>query len=323
MDVLRRINNEDALVAAAVAEALPAVAAVVELAVASLTVGGRVHYVGAGTSGRIAMLDAVEISQTYGVPKDWFLAHHAGGLPALGELLEDVEDDETAGAMDTADVQRGDVVVGLSASGRSPYVLGALRQARLVGASAVLVSGDPAAEYGSEVDVHVALSTGPEALTGSTRLKAAAAQKMVLNAISTATMIRLGFTYSNLMVGLLPTNAKLRGRALGVLMAAAGEDEPTCAGVLAEAGGDVAPERTRLGCPGRAGRRPGGRPGGAGMRVAVIFTSVGQEVGWTPRLCTPPPTRGLFGGLRARSARRRNRRGRYWVGRLTPNTPGW
>jgi N-acetylmuramic acid 6-phosphate etherase len=128
MDVLRRINNEDALDAAAVAEALPAVAAVVELAVASLTVGGRVHYVGAGTSGRIAMLDAVEISQTYGVPKDWFLAHHAGGLPALGELLEDVEDDETAGAMDTADVQRGDVVVGLSASGRSPYVLGALLQ---------------------------------------------------------------------------------------------------------------------------------------------------------------------------------------------------
>lgn len=239
LDVLRLINDEDAVVAGAVAAALPAIAAVVDLAVASLQAGGRVHYAGAGTSGRIAVLDAVEIPQTYGVPADRFVAHHAGGPAALGRLLEDVEDDEAAGAHDTAGVARGDVLLGLSASGRSPYVVGALRHAHGVGARTVLISGDPAAAFGSAVDIHVAVPTGPEAVTGSTRMKAASAQKMVLNAISTATMIRLGYTYSNLMVGVVATNAKLRSRAVTILGQATGCDTEWCAGALAAAGEDV------------------------------------------------------------------------------------
>jgi len=239
IDVVRLLNDEDRAVAPAVADVLKQVAAVVDLAVAGLSSGGRVHYVGAGTSGRVATMDAVEISQTFGVPTDWFVAHHAGGPAALGELLEDVEDDAAAGAADLGEVTDRDVVVGLSASGRSPYVVGALRHAMSIGARAVLVSANPLAQIGTEVDVHVAVDTGPEAVTGSTRLKAATAQKMVLNAISTATMVRLGRTYSNLMIGVVATNAKLRGRALSVLLEVTGADVAACSSALAAADGDV------------------------------------------------------------------------------------
>jgi N-acetylmuramic acid 6-phosphate etherase len=239
MDILKVINAEDATVASCVATVLPDLARLVDLATTSLSGGGRVHYSGAGTSGRIAVLDAVELPQTFGIPSDWFIAHHAGGPEALGKLVEDVEDEEDIGADDVREVTSSDLVVGLSASGRSPYVVGALRQAKRNGASAALVSANPGAAVAAEVDLHIAVPTGPEAITGSTRMKAATAQKLILNALSTTVMVRLGYTYSNLMVGVVATNDKLRGRSLAILSEATGLPADQSARSLEAAGGDV------------------------------------------------------------------------------------
>lgn len=239
LEMLRLINTEDAMVPRAVAAVLPELARAVDLAVEALRAGGRMHYFGAGTSGRIGVMDAAELPPTYAIEPERVVAHHAGGFTALGQALEDVEDDEEDGAADAADVRRGDVVVGLAASGRTPYVAGALRAARAAGAATVLVSANPNAPLASAVDVHVGVDTGPEAIAGSTRMKAGTAQKLVLNALSTAVMVRLGRTYSNLMVGVLATNAKLRGRVVTILMEATGADAGTCAAVLAEADGDA------------------------------------------------------------------------------------
>jgi N-acetylmuramic acid 6-phosphate etherase len=238
-EVVDLIAAEDATVPAAVAAVLPEVTAVVEHAVAALQAGGRVHYAGAGTSGRLGVLDALELAGTYGLEPGRFLAHVAGGEAAFRPDGEDVEDDDDAGWRDLADVGRGDLVVGLSASGRTPYVAGALRRARRAGARTALVSGNPQAPLGAEVDVHVCPQTGPEVVTGSTRMKAATAQKLVLHTVSTATLTLLGYTWSNAMVGVVATNAKLRRRALGVLLEATGCSEAVGAATLAEADGDV------------------------------------------------------------------------------------
>lgn len=239
LDVLRRINAEDAEVAGAVERALPRLASAVDAAAATLRAGGRVHYFGAGTSGRIGTLDAAELPPTYGVGDDLVVAHQAGGLEALSQAAEDLEDDADSGAADTSQVSEGDVALGLAASGRTPYVIGALRAARAAGASTVMVSANPNAPFGAEVDVHVAVDTGPEAIAGSTRMKAGTAQKMVLGAFSTALMVRLGRTYSNLMVGMVATNAKLRGRTVTILEEASGSDAETCGAVLEQADGDA------------------------------------------------------------------------------------
>lgn len=245
-EVLRVINDEDQTVPAAVAEVLDAVAAAVELAVSALSEGNRVHYFGAGTSGRLAVLDAAELPPTYNTPEDWFCPHLAGGPDAMWRAVEDAEDDEAAGAEEAAScVRAGDVVIGLAASGRTPYVLGALRSARRIGAHTVLVAADPGAAAASEVDVFIGVDTGAEVVTGSTRMKAATAQKLVLNAFSTAVMVRQGRVYSNLMVGLVATNAKLRGRMISILMEATGLAEQVCRAALAEAGGDL---KTALVC---------------------------------------------------------------------------
>ena len=153
--------------------------------------------------------------------------------------VEDVEDDAGAGWAEAEDVDAGDVVVGLAASGRTPYVLSALSRSRAAGAFAVLVSANPGAAAGADVDVHVGLDTGPEVIAGSTRMKAATAQKLVLHSLSTAVMVRLGRTYSNLMVGMVATNAKLRGRLVAILVEATGRASDQCAAALAEAAGDV------------------------------------------------------------------------------------
>ncbi|MEQ4205301.1 N-acetylmuramic acid 6-phosphate etherase [Actinopolymorpha sp. B9G3] len=240
LDVLRLINDEDRQVAEAVRAALPQVASAVDLAVEALRRGRRVHYVGAGTSGRLGVLDAAELPPTFAVPPEWFVTHAAGGPAALLRAIEGAEDDEEAGHQEIADsVTAGDVVVGLAASGRTPYVAGALRSARERGAATVLVTANPDAPLSAEVDVFVAVDTGPEVVAGSTRMKAGTGQKLVLNAFSTAVMIRLGRTYSNLMVDLVATNAKLRGRMLDILGEATGLDEPTCAAALTEAGGEL------------------------------------------------------------------------------------
>lgn len=240
LEVLRLINAEDERVPAAVAAVLPQLALVVDRAVDAMRDGLRIHYFGAGTSGRVGVQDAAELMPTFALEPGRVVAHHAGGTEALVAALEDVEDDEAAGWRDAVDVEAGDVVVGLAASGRTPYVLGALARARTAGAFTVLVSANPGAAAGAEGgDVHLALDTGPEVIAGSTRMKAATAQKIVLHSLSTAVMVRLGRTYSNLMVGMVATNAKLRGRMVAILVEASGQDVDHCAAVLAEAEGDV------------------------------------------------------------------------------------
>lgn len=237
--VLRLINAEDAGVPAVVAAALPRLAVVVDLAVAALRAGGRVHYFGAGSSGRYATLDAAEIPPTYGYPPDRFVAHLAGGDAALVRAVEDVEDDEDAGRRDAAAVAGGDVVIGIAAGGRTPYVKGALAEAEARGAATALISANPAAPLATPGRVHVLADTGPEAVTGSTRMKAGTAQKLILHSFSTAVMVRLGRTYSNLMVDVAPNNRKLRARQVAMLGMATGAGEPECARSLTEAGGEV------------------------------------------------------------------------------------
>jgi N-acetylmuramic acid 6-phosphate etherase len=238
-EVLRLLNAEDATVARAVAAALPALADAVDGVVARLRDGGCVHYFGAGTSGRIAVLDAVEVVPTFGLEPGVFVAHQAGGDSALRAAVEDAEDDEPLGAHDARPIRAADVAVGITASGRTPYVAGALRTARSAGALTVLVSSNPAAPLAPLADHPVLVQTGPEVIAGSTRLKAATAQKMVLNALSTAAMVRLGRTYSNLMVGLAGTNSKLRQRQLTILREASGAPGDACRAALTRCGGDL------------------------------------------------------------------------------------
>jgi N-acetylmuramic acid 6-phosphate etherase len=238
LDMLRMISDEDAKVPAAVRAVLPALAVAVDLATDALRGGHRVHYFGAGTSGRVAVMDAAELIPTYNIDPLWVVAHQAGGPEAVQRSVENVEDHEANGAAEGGELQAGDVAVGLTASGRTPYVMGALAAARAAGARTVLISAHPGATFGTQVDVHVAVATGPEAVAGSTRMKAGTAQKMLLNAFSTALMVRMGRTYSNLMVALDPRNAKLRGRVVRILAEATGLDPRVCADAAERAGGD-------------------------------------------------------------------------------------
>lgn len=239
LDILRLINTEDRLVPDAVRAALPQLGRAVDLAVAALRSGGRVHYVGAGTSGRLATIDAAELRPTFDTPDGWFAVHHAGGERALITAVEDAEDDDDAGAEAMAEVRAGDFVLGLTASGRTPFVLGALVAAHEQGASTALVSNNPNTALPPGVDVLVAVDTGPEAIAGSTRMKAGTSQKLVLTSFSTAVMVRMGRTYTNLMVSLRATNAKLRGRTLRILREATGLGPQECSTALSEAHGDL------------------------------------------------------------------------------------
>jgi N-acetylmuramic acid 6-phosphate etherase len=245
-EVLRLINAEDQRVAPAVERALPELTAAVDIAVEVLRRGGAVHYFGAGTSGRIATMDAAELAPTFDLEPGRVVAHQAGGTSALGAAMEDVEDDTGAGRAEADTLTAADCAVGLSASGRTPYVAGALGRARERGAATVLVSANPRAEIATLADVHVCVETGPEVLAGSTRMKAGTAQKLVLNAFSTAVMVRLGRTYSNLMTSVVAKNAKLTGRMVTILAEASGHDPRTCQRVLAESGNDLKLALVRL-----------------------------------------------------------------------------
>ena len=238
--LLECLNDEDARVAGAVRQALPAVADLVEAALNSLGHGGHVHYFGAGTSGRIALLDAAELPPTYGVPPDLFVAHLAGGDGAVRRAREGSEDDQAQGAQEAAEaVVAGDLVIGIAASGYTRYVGGALRAAREAGAHTGLVTSNPSAPLAALADTVVVTETGAEAITGSTRMKAATAQKLVLNSFSTAVMVRTGRTWSNLMVDVVPTNAKLRGRMVRLLAQATGLEEEACEEALVAAGNET------------------------------------------------------------------------------------
>ena len=206
-----------------------------------LRAGGRLIYAGAGTSGRLGILDASEIPPTFGTSPDLVQAVIAGGPTAIRSSVEDAEDDPAAGAHDLRALRIGaaDAVVGVAASGRTPYVLGALAYARVVGAFTVGVSANAGSEIGRAAEVAVEVVTGPEFVAGSTRLRAGTAQKMVLNMITTIAMVRLGKTYGNLMVDVQASNAKLRARAIRIVGLATGVDPERAADALAAAGGSV------------------------------------------------------------------------------------
>lgn len=219
LDLVKRIQEEDIEVAQAVQAIVPEIAKAVDFAAASLSKGGRMLYFGAGTSGRLGVLDATECSPTFGVETTLVQAWIAGGKEAMFQSFENAEDSLELGEEDAnrANITDKDVVVGITASGRTPYVLSALRKAKEKGAVVIAVVNNPISELLQVADVTLAALVGPEAITGSTRMKAGTAQKMILNLLSTCTMVKLGKVYENLMVDLKPTNDKLRERALSII----------------------------------------------------------------------------------------------------------
>jgi len=216
------------------------IAAVVDEIAARLRAGGRLHYIGAGTSGRLGFLDASEMPPTFGTPLGFICAHIAGGRDALTRAIEGAEDDGEAGAREMrGHVAPGDALVGISASGGAPYVVAAIEAARAIGAYTVGVANSEDTPVHRAAEAAIVLRTGPEPLTGSTRLKAGTSQKLLLNTISTAVMVRLGKVYDNLMVDVVATNEKLRGRARRLVQTLTGRDAREATELLAAAGGSV------------------------------------------------------------------------------------
>ncbi|PYS82279.1 MAG: N-acetylmuramic acid 6-phosphate etherase [Acidobacteria bacterium] len=240
-EVVRLMNEEDACVAGAVERVLPEVARAVDAIVERLRGGGRLFYVGTGTSGRLGVLDASECPPTFGVPPELVQGIIAGGYEALYRATEASEDDHDAGARDAAarGVGARDALVGIAASGRTPYTIGAVEFARALGAFTAAVTCAPDSPITRAAEVSVVPVVGPEVVAGSTRLKAGTAQKMVLNMISTATMIRLGYVTGNRMTNMQPRNLKLRERSLRILGAETGLDEGAAREALERAGGDL------------------------------------------------------------------------------------
>jgi N-acetylmuramic acid 6-phosphate etherase len=240
-EILRLMNEEDALVASAVASVLPQVAEAVDGIVARLVQGGRLFYIGTGTSGRLGVLDASECPPTFGVSPDLVQGIIAGGYDACYRAVEASEDDAVAGGRDLE--ERGfterDVLVGIAASGRTPYTVGALSWARAKGALTISITCAPDSPITKVAELNLVPVVGPEVLTGSTRLKAGTAQKMVLNMLSTATLVRLGYVSGNRMSNVQTRNEKLRDRAKRILMAETGLDEVSAASLLNSAGGDL------------------------------------------------------------------------------------
>jgi N-acetylmuramic acid 6-phosphate etherase len=224
LDLVRTIHHEDATVNKAVAKALPAIAQAVDAIVAALQHGGRVFYVGAGTSGRLAALDAAELPPTFGTPARMIQAVIAGGHRALTRAVEGAEDNRAQGARDLAvhEITPNDVVVGITASGSTPYVLGALEFAARHKAITIGIASNPGTPITHAAKISIVTSTGPEVITGSTRMKAGTAQKMVLNMLSTGAMVRIGRVYDNWMIGVSLTNRKLQARGLRILAEASG-----------------------------------------------------------------------------------------------------
>ena len=217
--ILKIINAEDALVANVVAAAIPQIAKTVEMAAESIRSEGRVIYVGAGTSGRLAAVDAAEIPSTFSTPPEWVQAVIAGGAKAFTAALEGTEDDRKSAAADLKPkkLTKDDLVIGVAASGNTPYTLASLEFAKSKGAKTVAVVCVENSPMSKTADLTILTLVGPEVVTGSTRMKAGTAQKLVLNMISTATMIRLGMTYSNWMINVCMTNNKLRERGMHIL----------------------------------------------------------------------------------------------------------
>lgn len=242
-ELVECFNRQDAQVADAVRATLPDVAKAVDAAAGALRAGGRIIYMGAGTSGRLGVLDASECPPTFGVPHGKVIGLIAGGPGALLKAVEGAEDDPALGKADLQNLSltAQDLVVGLAASGRTPYVIGGLEYAAHVGCTTVAVSCNPASPIAALADIAISPVVGPEALTGSTRLKSGTAQKMVLNMISTGAMVKWGKVWQNLMVDMQATNVKLVDRACRMVMEATGAPRDEAQAVLAQTGNDVKP----------------------------------------------------------------------------------
>ncbi|ADL07125.1 N-acetylmuramic acid 6-phosphate etherase [Thermosediminibacter oceani] len=236
VSMLKKMNDEDKKVAFAVEKEIPRIATAVDLITNRLKNGGRLIYIGAGTSGRLGILDASECPPTFGVDPELVQGVIAGGDSAIKKAVEGAEDDEYMGRKDLQDrrLSDRDVVAGLTASGRTPYVIGGLKYAREVGALTIGICCNPESPLRDFTDILIAPVVGPEVILGSTRLKAGTAQKMVLNMISTGVMIRLGKVYSNLMVDLQATNKKLQQRARRIVKLATGVDDERIDAVLSK-----------------------------------------------------------------------------------------
>ncbi len=238
LDMLTVINDEDATVAAAVRNELPRIAEAVDAIASRFATGGRLFYIGAGTSGRLGVLDASECPPTFSVPPTLFQGLIAGGDGALRRSSESAEDSPEQGArdLDQAGLAAADTVIGIAASGRTPYVMGAVARANQLGALSIALTCVPDSEISRCAAMSITPVTGPEVLTGSTRLKAGTATKLVLNMLSTAIMIRMGATFGNLMVNVQPTNSKLVDRARRILSEATHLDDSSASRLLDQAG---------------------------------------------------------------------------------------
>jgi N-acetylmuramic acid 6-phosphate etherase len=240
-EILRIINAEDRRVADAVASALPAITRAVDAIVTAFENGARLFYIGAGTSGRLGVLDAAECPPTFNVPPDMVQGIIAGGEAALARATETTEDDPAAGVHDLSahGFAARDVLAGIAASGRTPYVLGALGEANRMGAVTIGISCTPDSELSRTVTIPIMLPVGPEVLAGSTRMKAATATKMVLNMLTTASFIRMGYVFGNLMVNVQPKNSKLIDRARRIVARAAGISYERAGELMAAADNNV------------------------------------------------------------------------------------
>ncbi|HVP45587.1 MAG TPA: N-acetylmuramic acid 6-phosphate etherase [Bryobacteraceae bacterium] len=239
--ILQIINSEDRKIAEAVAQELPSIARAVDAIVSAFERGGRLFYIGAGTSGRLGALDAAECSPTFNVPPEMVQAIIAGGEAALSRSTEASEDDPAIGARDLREqgFAERDVLVGIAASGRTPYVLGAVTEAGRMRAFTIGISCTPDSDLARAVKLPITLLVGPEIVAGSTRMKAGTATKMVLNMLTTASFIRLGYVYGNLMVNVQPKNSKLADRARRIIAMAAGVSYDEAGELLAAASSDV------------------------------------------------------------------------------------
>ncbi|MCS5718288.1 N-acetylmuramic acid 6-phosphate etherase [Herbiconiux sp. CPCC 205763] len=238
-EILALLASQDRVAVDAVAAVAPQLAALVDIAVSCVLRGGSVHYFGAGTSGRLAVLDAAELLPTFNIEPGVVVAHMAGGPRALVHAVENAEDSVEDGRREAATLGPDDVAIGLTASGNTPFVGGALERARELGAHSALISCNPRASLAALADSDIVLRTGAEVVTGSTRLKAGTAEKLALNGFSTALMVALGRTWSNLMVSVVATNEKLRRRTLRILMQSAGVSQSEGTELLTRADGDL------------------------------------------------------------------------------------
>ena len=240
-EMIKIINNENAKVTLAVEAALPQITAVCDAVADAIKSGGRIFYIGSGTSGRLAVCDAAECPPTFGVSYDLFNGIIAGGEKCMFKAAENAEDNPEAGVNDlkSRDFCDKDILIGLSASGSAAYVISAVNYAKSVGAKAFSITNNPDTELGKAADIDICADTGPEVITGSTRMKAGTAQKIILNMISTVSMVKCGCVYENMMINLKPANKKLRRRMIGIVTEILGCTDEKAENLLEENGWNI------------------------------------------------------------------------------------